>query len=372
MGHLEFPDVGSKVSSEFLGRTKITVEGAIITKPHERHAQTILKALGLEDCKPSPVPGKKLDLKQDQELSAAERETYASCVGSAIYLSQDRSDIKFAVKELAKRVRNPRLCDWQNLETLGRYLKGTLECGHTTTLASGVDRHHPVPVHAYCDSDWAGDEESRKSTSGEVLVLGGTVIETGSHTQQGTPATSSAEAEIRSLTHCAQSAVHVKNLCEQDLGMEVEMPRIWCDSSAALQAAKKLGAGKMRHLAVGHLYIQELVKEKQVVIAKVDGKQNPADALTKHLVTGEDLRIARERLGIVDLTQAGLDKHVSKHGMTSVSTVNAQTDNTPDACEPWKPLMGSKLSLRADHSSVQRNKRVTPYVKDGGGTQCCG
>ncbi|CAJ1445642.1 unnamed protein product, partial [Effrenium voratum] len=43
---------------------------------------------------------------------------------------------------------------------------------------------------------------------------------------------------------------------------------------------------------------QELVKEKQVVITKVDGKQNPADALTKHLVTGEDLRIARERLGI--------------------------------------------------------------------------
>ena len=117
---MEFPDVGSKVSSEFLGRIKITVEGAVITKPHERHAQTILKALGLEDCKPSPVPGKKLDLKQDQELSAAERETYASCVGSAIYLSQDRSDIKFAVKELAKRIQNPRLCDWQNLETLGR------------------------------------------------------------------------------------------------------------------------------------------------------------------------------------------------------------------------------------------------------------
>ena len=86
MGHLEFPDVGSKVSSEFLGRTKVNVEGAIITKPHERHAQTILKALGLEDCKRSPVPGKKLDLKQDQELSAAEREAYASCVGSAITL----------------------------------------------------------------------------------------------------------------------------------------------------------------------------------------------------------------------------------------------------------------------------------------------
>ena len=111
------------------------------------------------------------------------------------------------------------------------------------------------------------------------------------------------------------------------------------------------------------------MKEKQVVIAKIDGKQNPADALTKHLVTGEVLRIARERLGI-DLTQAGLGKHVSKHGVTSVSAVNAQTDNTLDACEPWKPLMGSKLSLRAYHSSVQRNKKVTPYVKDGGGTQC--
>ena len=83
--------------------------------------------LGLENAKPCPVPGRKLELQKDKPLSQGERELYASCAGSAIYLSQDRPDIKFSVKELAKHNRKPRECDMQNLKVLGRYLKGTQE-----------------------------------------------------------------------------------------------------------------------------------------------------------------------------------------------------------------------------------------------------
>ena len=50
-------------------------------------------------------------------LDEADKAKYASCVGSAIYLSQDRYDIKFSVKELAKGTREPRECDLQNFIT---------------------------------------------------------------------------------------------------------------------------------------------------------------------------------------------------------------------------------------------------------------
>ena len=59
-------------------------------------------------------------------------------VGSAIYLSQGKYDIKYSVKELAKRIREPRECDVQNLKLLGRYLKGTKEYGHVTKLDEDV------------------------------------------------------------------------------------------------------------------------------------------------------------------------------------------------------------------------------------------
>ena len=206
-------------------------------------------------------------MQKDKLLSLEEKEKFASCVGSAIYLSQDRPDIKFSVKELAKRIREPRECDYQNLKTLGRYLKGTQEYGHVTKIAEGVTTKS-VPLQAYCDSDWAGDEETRKSASGSAIYLAGTMVESGSHSQQGTPATSSGEAEIRSLTECAKTTIFVKHLAETDFKMDIDTPRIWSDSSAALLASRRMGVGKMRHIAVAHLFIQELVKTKQVIKEK--------------------------------------------------------------------------------------------------------
>ena len=87
MGDLEYPGKMSDRTSEFLGRTKINVEEAVVTKPNAKHIKTILQMLGLENAKPSPVPGRKLELQKDKPLSQNEKETYASCVGSAIYLS---------------------------------------------------------------------------------------------------------------------------------------------------------------------------------------------------------------------------------------------------------------------------------------------
>ena len=166
MGEMEYPFVGSKTTSEFLGRTKINVEEAVITKPNAKHVEVILKQLGLENAKPGPVPGKKLDLTQDKLLDEKQKATYASCVGSAIYLSQDRPDIKFSTKELAKRIREPRECDMANLKVLGRYLRGTTNYGHVTKLTEGIDIREGIPMHCYCDRDW---QETKKADVPQVV-----------------------------------------------------------------------------------------------------------------------------------------------------------------------------------------------------------
>ena len=130
-------------------------------------------------------------------------------------------------------------------------------------ISEEVDVNEALPLHAFCDSDWAGDRECRMSTSGEVLFLAGTAVEATSHTQQGVPATSSGEAELRSLNECARSSVYVRNLATHHFGLNVDTPRIWCDSAAALQVSRKMGVGKMRHVDIGHFYVQELVKTRQ-------------------------------------------------------------------------------------------------------------
>ncbi|CAE7358323.1 RE1 [Symbiodinium sp. CCMP2592] len=344
VGELEWPGEASSSTSEFLGRKKILVEGAVVPLPNEKHINDILRMLGLEEAKPSPVPGKKLNLQDNKPLEGKAKETYASCVGSTTYLSQDRPDIKFACKELAKRIREPRECDMQNLKVLGRYLRGTMHVGHVTKLDEQVDPAAGIPLQGFCDSDWAGDKEDRKSTSGQVIVLGGTVVETSARTQQGTPATSSGEAEVRALTQCAQDLVFVRNLGVEDFGMSIDVPRLFCDSSAAIQVARRLGVGLMRHVDLGHLYIQELVKEERVIVQKIKGTENPSNALTKHLATGAETEEGRGMLGLVTLDKQGLDKHVSKNTMQSVGALTSY--------KKWQPQQCTRLSTKQFVSAV--------------------
>jgi len=55
------------------------------------------------------------------------------------------------------------------------------------------------------------------------------------------------------------------------------------DATAAISLSSRRGLGKARHIAVGFLWVQQLVSEKRLVLKKVDGAKNRSDLLTKHL-----------------------------------------------------------------------------------------
>ena len=58
---------------------------------------------------------------------------------------------------------------------------------------------------------------------------------------------------------------------------------MFADSSAAIGICKRSGIGKVRHLAVGQLWVQERLKTKDFELYKVLGTENPADILRKHV-----------------------------------------------------------------------------------------
>ena len=72
----------------------------------------------------------------------------------------------------------------------------------------------------------------------------------------------------------------------RDLGVETIDMEVHSDSSAAIGIAARTGLGKMRHLQVHLLWVQEHVRNKTFALLKVPGKENPSDLLTKHL--GQD------------------------------------------------------------------------------------
>ena len=57
--------------------------------------------------------------------------------------------------------------------------------------------------------------------------------------------------------------------------------RVLVDSPAAKSIASRTGLGKLRHLEIKVLWLQECVRRGKVVLSKVRGDINPADVLTK-------------------------------------------------------------------------------------------
>ena len=70
----------------------------------------------------------------------------------------------------------------------------------------------------------------------------------------------------------------------RDLGAPVGLIDLYTDSSGAKGIALRRGLGKLRHVDVHLLWLQFQVNAGVFKINKVDGKNNPADLMTKYLV----------------------------------------------------------------------------------------
>ena len=284
-----------------LNRVVTWGEEGICYEADQRHGEILVRELGLEHSKPVSTPGTRedankagyidtgidvktlLDAKKtpedDEPLTTAEATQYRALAARANYLAQDRPDAQYAVKEVARRMANPRRGDWNLLKRLGRYFKGAPRAVYHYYWQSP-----PAGLDTSVDSDWAGCKSSGRSTSGGVVQHGWHVIKTWS-TTQAVVAMSSAEAELYAMTKGAAHTLGIMSL-GGDFGMTLNA-KIHADANAALGIVNRQGLGKLRHIRVQYLWLQSRVKEGDIVMRKIPGKANPADLMTKHLPANE-------------------------------------------------------------------------------------
>ena len=167
----------------------------------------------------------------------------------------------------------PRSSDFMKIKRLVRFLKGA---GGIKFLYAWQNNDEA------CDITVLVDTETRKSTSGGVLKVGKHVIRTWSSTQT-TVATSSGEAELIAMYDGATRELGMQTvMTEMGLSPQLKMVRISTDSSVAKSFVATRGLGKMRHLEVKFLWLQDIVQMGKVRVVKVSGATNIADALTKY------------------------------------------------------------------------------------------
>ena len=134
------PEATDKKQVKVLNRTITYTGTGIEYEPDPRHAEIIVKDLGLEACNSVVTPGEaeeQITDEVDKKLSAEQASKYKSIVARANHLAVDRPEIKFATKECAKAMSDPTLGDMRRLKRLGRYLKGHLRT--TRVFVAGLD-----------------------------------------------------------------------------------------------------------------------------------------------------------------------------------------------------------------------------------------
>jgi len=149
----------------------------------------VLQRFGMMECKSVATPmtaGIKLQVEDSKEVFQC---PYREAIGCLNYIScVSRPDITYAINCLARYSNDPKKVHWRAVKRVMQYLKGTKD----KKLLFGSDRELVLTGH--CDSDWGGEEDQRRSTTGYVFSLTGGPVSWCSRLQR-TTALSVTEAE---------------------------------------------------------------------------------------------------------------------------------------------------------------------------------
>ena len=269
------PEEKDEKAMRVLNRVITWGSESIEVEADQRHAEIVVGMLGLEKAKGLGSPGDKDTRDMDDEALDPELITPFRAMAARInFLSQDRPELLYPGKEVCRAMASPTVGAWQKLKKIGRFLKQFPRVVQTFKY-----QDMPGRLDVYVDSDWAGCRRSRTSTSGGCIRLGNHVLRCWSSTQ-AVIALSSGEAEYYAMLKGASLGLGVRSMAG-DIGIPLGV-KLVTDSSAAKGIAKRRGLGKVRHLDVCHLWLQEKVAKGELQVGAVAGKQNPADLMTKY------------------------------------------------------------------------------------------
>lgn len=208
---------------------------------------------------------------------------YSNGVGSVMYaMVSTRPDIAYGVGLVSRYMSRPSRVHWQAVKWLLRYLKGTSKVG----LVYRGNQHNNHIVEGYCDSDFAGDLDKRRSLSGYVFTFGGNTVSWKSSLQH-VIALSSTEAEYVALTEAVKEALWLRGFISE-LGFVQKKVSIHCDSQSAIHLTKNsVFHERTKHIDVKLHFVRDILTKELVEIVKISTDVNPADMLTKVIPVGK-------------------------------------------------------------------------------------
>ena len=168
---------------------------------------------------------------------------------------------------------------WKAAKRVMRYLKRIKY--HMLTYR----RSDHLEIIGYSDSDFAGCQDSRRSTSGYVYLLGGGAIawKSAKHTLI---TSSTMAAEFVACYEASNHGIWLRNFVTGLRIVEgIERPlKLYCDNkSAIMYSNNNRSSTKSKHIDIKFLVVKEIVQSGKIYIEHLGTNSMIADPLTKGL-----------------------------------------------------------------------------------------
>ena len=328
---------GSPKSIKTLNRRLHWGKRGIVYQHNPRHVDVLVKDLGLEhgNSVQTPATPGVTEEEESEPLSQDQHHRYTSQVARCLFLSQDRADITFIVNELRQKMSSSNQQSLAKLKRLARYLKRERQWRQVFEHGKLAEE-----LTVFTDSDLAGLQRDPKVVERRRDDAGKTHPES-IHTK----AEGDCEEQRRGRTVCSSigsvrsAGVHIM-MC--DLGFAVK-PVLTIDAKATEHILHRQGIGKLKHIDVAYLWVQNEIRSQRLRVRRVRSEENVADlgakplsrtVIAKHCLILENVNMDGENV------QSGWQVRCS--GLRFSSQLSGRQQDTTSRSQPAETLQQQK------------------------------
>lgn len=204
---------------------------------------------------------------------------YREAVGSLMFLALvTRPDIAYAVNIVSRYLDKFKQSHWNAIKRIFRYLIDTAEYGLLYEVQDGKDM-----LIGYSDADFAGDIDTRRSTTGFVFNMCNAPVSWSSQRQK-LVTLSTTESEYVAASTASKEAVWLRQLLK-DLDCDISTPTdLYVDNQSTIRLINNPEFHKRtKHVDIRFHFVREKIQNKDIAIKYVPSEKQLADICTKAL-----------------------------------------------------------------------------------------
>ncbi|GJZ50999.1 retrovirus-related pol polyprotein from transposon TNT 1-94 [Tanacetum coccineum] len=243
--HLTDVDDGQNVI--FLG-LQISQSPRGIFLNQSKYALEIIKKYGMKTSDPVDTPiVEKSKLDEDPQGKAIDPTRYRGMIGSLMYLTSSQPDLVFAAYMCARYQAKPTKKHLHVVKQIFRYLKGTINMG------LWYSKDSCIALTAFTDTDHDGCQDTRRSTSSSMQLLGVKLVSWLSKKQKST-----------ALSGCCAQILWMRSQLT-DYGIGFNKIPLYCNNKSVIALCyNNIQHSRSKHIDIRYHFIKEQVENGMV------------------------------------------------------------------------------------------------------------